>query len=431
MAGHNPTATPVRNATGARVRRSGPGWTGRVAACALVAIVFAVPAAPASAKTNCQPTTSFSNWKSRFRNTAKSNGVSERVLRRAYDPISYDPAVIRRDRRQSFFSMSFLEFSKRLVSAGRLRAGQRQLQRRASIFQRARQRFGVPAPVITAFWALESDFGAGLGKNQYLIFNALATLAHDCRRPELFSEQLIAALKLVESGRIPYDRMIGSWAGEIGETQFLPSHVLNHAVDGDGDGRIDLYNSDTDIIFSTASYIQHLGWRAGEPWLEEVRVPERMNWREADLEILHPRSKWAAWGVRRRDGRALTRDGLPAALLLPMGRNGPAFLAYRNFRIYPEWNNSLNYAITAAYLATRLAGAPRYSEGRGPLDNFSFNEIKQIQQLLTRAGYDTGGVDGTLGAKSRAAVKAAQIKFGLPADSYPSRDLIRRLRRGG
>ncbi|MEM9027043.1 MAG: lytic murein transglycosylase [Pseudomonadota bacterium] len=393
-------------------------------------LVFQLASADAThAKTNCKPSGSFSSWKRSFRQVVRKNGISERTIRRAYDPITYDPAVIRRDRRQSFFSLSFLEFSKRLVSNHRIRKGGSKLKQRAQLFRRAEKRFGVPGPVITAFWALESDFGIGL-KKQYLIFNALGTLAYDCRRPELFGEQLIAALKLVDSGRVPYKRMVGSWAGEIGETQFLPSHVLDHAVDGDGDGAIDLYNSDADVVFSTAAFIRHLGWRTGEPWLEEVRIPKRMRWREADLTILHPRAQWAEWGVRRRNGRALPNDRLPASLLLPMGRNGPAFLAYRNFRIYPEWNKSLNYAITAAYLATRLAGAPRYAAGNGPIETFSYQNIKQIQQLLNRNGFDTGGVDGKLGAKSRAAIKAAQLRFGLPADSYPSAALVRRLRRG-
>jgi hypothetical protein len=221
--------------------------------------------------------------------------------------------------------------------------------------------------------------------------------------------------------------MVGSWAGELGQTQFLPTHYLNHAVDADGDGRRDLIRSDPDIIHSTANYISHLGWRRGEPWLVEVIVPARLDWKEADLDIKHPVSRWASWRVTRRDGGRLVGN-LPAALLLPMGRSGPAFLAYRNFDIYPQWNQSLNYAITAAYLATRLAGAPPYLPGRGTVENYGYKDILELQQLLNRRGFDTGGVDGKLGAKSRAAVKAAQLKFGLPADSYPSPELFSRLR---
>ncbi len=384
--------------------------------------------ATAQAKSNCRNTGSFENWKAEFRKELLRQKISPALIRKVYDPVTFHPAIIRRDRRQSFFSLSFLEFSKRLVSTHRLKAGARKMTQRAALFERAERKYGVPAAVITAFWALESDFGAGISK-QYPVFNSLATLAYDCRRPELFRKQLASALKIVDRGYLPLERFVGSWAGELGQTQFLPDHYLNFAVDADGDGLRDMMKSDADIILSTANYIKHLGWRAGEPWLEEVEVPTGMRWREADLAIQHPRAQWSKWGVRRRDGGALKADGLPASLLLPMGRNGPAFLAYRNFQIYPQWNQSLNYAITAAYLATRLTGAPRYREGRGPIEDFGYEQIKQLQTLLNRRGFDTGGIDGKLGAKSRAAVKAAQIRYDLPADSYPSQDLIARLRR--
>ncbi len=391
-------------------------------------VLLAVLAGGVSAKTNCRNSGSFTKWKADFRKELINQQISPGLIRKVYDPVTFNPKIIRRDRRQSFFSLSFLDFSQRLVSSHRLKAGARKLKQRSRLFRQAKQKYGVPGPVITAFWALESDFGAGISK-QYPVFNSLATLAYDCRRPELFRQELASALKIVDRGYLPLERFVGSWAGELGQTQFLPSHYLNFAVDADGDGVRDLMTSDADIIFSTASFIQHLGWRAGEPWLEEVRVPARMNWREADLKIQYPVARWAKWGVRNRKGGPLGSSPLSASLLLPMGRNGSAFLAYENFKIYPQWNKSLNYAMTAAYLATRLSGAPRYRKSRAPIENFGYKEIKQIQRLLIRHGFDTGGADGKLGAKSRAAVKAAQIKYGLPADSYPSSDLVARLRR--
>ncbi|MGI9426595.1 MAG: lytic murein transglycosylase [Hyphomicrobiaceae bacterium] len=395
-----------------------------VAACALGGASINANAANA----DCRNTGSFAKWKSTFRRELLRQRISTKLIRSAYDPVKFDPAIIRRDRRQSFFSLSFLEFSKRLVSGHRLKTGAKKLKQQAALFRRAEQTYGVPGPVITAFWALESDFGAGISK-QYPVFNSLATLAYDCRRPELFRRELASALKIVDRGYLPLSRLVGSWAGELGQTQFLPDHYLNFAVDGDRDGLRDLMRSDADIILSTANFIQHLGWRTGEPWLEEVQVPSRMPWREADLSIDHPRSQWAKWGVRTRSGGKLKGDDVKAALLLPVGRNGPAFLAYHNFKIYPQWNQSLNYAMTAAYLATRLAGASRYRTGRGPIEQFDYKRIKTMQQLLNRRGFDTGGIDGKHGAKSRAAVKRAQIQFGLPADSYPSGELMARLRR--
>ncbi|MGI9479301.1 MAG: lytic murein transglycosylase [Hyphomicrobiaceae bacterium] len=398
----------------------------RLAVVGAAILVSGLSVSAAAAKSTCRTTGSFASWKKMFRQKVVDAGVKPGTIRRTYDTVVFKPNIIKRDRRQSFFSLTFAEFSKRLVTSHRLKTGARKLKQRAGTFRTVERKYGVPGPVITAFWALESDFGAGTSK-QSQIFNSLATLAYDCRRPELFQGELIAAMKIIDRGYLTLPRMVGSWAGELGQTQFLPSHYLEFAIDADGDGRRDLIRSDADIIHSTAAFIKHLGWKAGEPWLQEVQAPRRMPWREADLAIKHPLSKLGAWGVRDRQGRPL-KGSARAALLLPMGRNGPAFIAYRNFDIYPQWNQSLNYAITAAYLATRLTGAPRYRAGRGPIEEFGYKKILALQKLLNRRGFDTGGIDGKHGVRSRAAVKAAQIKFGLPADSYPSQELVRRLR---
>jgi hypothetical protein len=222
--------------------------------------------------------------------------------------------------------------------------------------------------------------------------------------------------------------MTGPFAGELGQVQFLPMHYRDYGVDFDGDGRRDLIRSSADALASAANYMQKLGWRRGEPWLQEVRVPERLPWEEAGVDIQHPRSQWARWGVTLASGAALPADNLPASLILPMGRNGPAFLAYPNFKVYLEWNQSLVYATTAAYLATRLAGAPRVSPGRGEVDTLSFSETQELQQLLARRGYDVGKADGIVGLQTRTAVRDVQKKLGLPADSYPSAELLQRLR---
>jgi len=206
-------------------------------------------------------------------------------------------------------------------------------------------------------------------------------------------------------------------------------HYANYAVDYDGDGRRDLLRSPADVIGSTANYIANgLKWRRGEPWLQEVRVPQNLPWDQADLTIQHPRSKWAQFGVTYPDGRPLPNDDMPASLLLPMGRTGPAFLAYANFAAYTEWNNSLIYSTTAGYLATRIAGAPPMQRPAAPVVQLPFNEIKELQGLLVRAGFNVGKVDGVLGQASRSAVKAMQIKYGLPADSWPTAELLARTR---
>jgi lytic murein transglycosylase len=265
-----------------------------------------------------------------------------------------------------------------------------------------------------------------MGKDSTL--EALATLAFDCRRPEKFRPQLMAALKLIDRGDLRPEEMIGAWAGEIGQMQFLPEEYFEAGVDFDGDGRVDLRNSVGDVLATTANFLKLKGWRAGEPWLQEVRVPSDLDWSQADLAVTHPRSQWARWGVEKPDGSALEADDREASLILPMGRNGPAFLAFPNFRIYLEWNQSLVYTTTAAYFATRLAGAPPVSKGNGPVQPFGLKETMELQKLLAERGYDVGKIDGLLGAATRAAVKEVQLQLGLPADSYPTPELVDRLR---
>jgi lytic murein transglycosylase len=379
-----------------------------------------------NAATSCTNTGSFEAWMKAFRREALASGVSAGTVSAALDGITLDPGVIARDRKQSFFTQSFVDFVGKLATENRRKSSLNQIAKHRAVFDRVEKEFGVPAPVLTAFWALESDFGVGMGKLSVL--RSLATLAYDCRRGELFRVELIEALRIIDKGDLVPSDMIGSWAGELGQTQFLPSHYNTHAIDYDRDGRRDLFRSIPDIIGSSAKFVVHLGWQRGQPWLEEVRVPERLAWDQADLAIQHPRSKWAEWGVTRANGSALPNDAMPASLLLMMGRNGPAFLAYPNFRVYTEWNKSLNYATTAAYLATRIEGAPLMSRGRGPVDVLDEKSVRELQQLLVRQGYDVGEVDGRLGAATRAAVKLAQVKFKLPADSYPTMELLERLR---
>lgn len=375
----------------------------------------------------CENTGSFDRWLAEFRREAAAEGISQRTISAALDGMTLDRGIIARDRRQTFFAQSFLDVVNKLATNNRIQNGRKAMQRHQAVFQRAERQYGVPAPVITAFWALESDFGVGMGKLPVL--RSLATLAYDCRRGDMFRKELMAALKIIDRGDLRPSQMIGSWAGELGQTQFLPTHYLAHAVDYDGDGRRDLLNSPADVIGSTAAFLASLGWRRGEPWLHEVVLTGDLPWKEADLAVKHPRAQWARWGVTQRDGRPLPRDNMPASLLLPMGRNGPAFLAYPNFDVYLKWNQSLYYSITAAYLATRLDGAPPLSRGRGPVEPFGMAETKELQQLLRRAGLYNESIDGIMGAGTRAAIKAAQIKFGLPADGYPSRELVERLRR--
>jgi lytic murein transglycosylase len=337
-----------------------------------------------------------------------------------------DQRIINIDRSQRFFAQNFLEMSDKMLR-GRIEGGKAQVKKHAALFAREDKDFGVPASVITAFWALESDFGAGQGKDQSI--KSLTTLAFDCRRSDMFRGHLFDALRLIERGDLRADEMIGSWAGELGQTQMMPSEYMAHAVDYDGDGHRNLIRSASDVIGSTCKYLVHLGWKRGQPWLQEVQLPANFPWKEADLSIQHPRSQWASLGVTLAGGRPLPKDNLPASVVLPVGRFGPAFLAYDNFQAYLQWNNSLNYSLTAAFLATRIDGAPAMNKGSN-VPKITFEEQREVQQILERRGYDVGRIDGVLGLKTRVAIRDAQIKFGLPADGWPTTELVARLRAG-
>jgi len=379
----------------------------------------------AEAGRDCRNTGNFQQWLADFKQEARAQGIKPDTIARGLAGVAYNPKIVAKDRRQGVFAQSFLKFSGRMVSNNRLKRGAQLIRKYKRIFTDIERRYGVPAPVITAFWALETDFGAFVGNLPTL--HSLATMAFDCRRPELFRRQLLAALRIIDRGDLRINEMVGPWAGELGQTQFLPEHYYDYAVDYDGDGRRNLLKSVPDVLASTANYLKSLGWKRNQPWLQEVRVPANMAWDQASLAIKHPRARWAQWGVTRANGKALNADGVSASLLLPMGRNGPAFLSYSNFNIYLEWNRSLTYGITAGYLATRFAGAGRVNRGRAKVQSLNLGQIKRLQRLLVRRGYDVGKVDGIIGARTRDAVKAIQQKLGLPADSYPTPDLLSRL----
>jgi lytic murein transglycosylase len=374
---------------------------------------------------------SFDRFLTDLKQQAVAAGVSQRTIAVAGPYLVYDQGIVNRDRGQRVFGQVFTEFAGRMAASYRMQQGQARIKAHGAAFARAEKEYGVPPAVIAAFWGLESDFGANTGNLPTL--RSLVSLAYDCRRSQMFANETIAALKIIDRGDLTAEEMVGSWAGELGQTQFLPTHYFNYAVDYDGDGRRDLLRSPADVIGSTANYIANgLKWRRGEPWLQEVRVPQNLAsgfpWDQADLTIQLPRSRWAQLGVTYPDGHALLSDNLPASLLLPMGRTGPAFLAYANFAAYTEWNNSLIYSTTAGYLATRIAGSPPMLRPIAPVAQLPFAELRELQQLLVRAGFNVGKIDGVMGLQSRSAVKAMQIKYGLPADSWPTAELLARMR---
>ncbi|MET3660835.1 lytic murein transglycosylase [Aquamicrobium ahrensii] len=385
---------------------------------AIATLLTALPAAAVAQECGID----FEVWKQDVAGEARAAGVGEAGLR-ALAGADIDTRVLARDRSQGVFSQTFIEFSGRMISEYRLKHGAANLGKYASVFDRAEQEYGAPASVITAFWALETDFGAVQG--DFLTLNALVTLAHDCRRPQLFRPHLTPLLTLIDHGVLPAD-VKGAWAGEIGQTQILPADYLNNGVDGDNDGVVDLRNSAPDAIMTTGKKIQSRGWVPGQPWIEEVRLPDNLPWEETSRTNKLPISQWNAWGVTRRDGGALADNGQTAGLALPMGRKGPAFLTYDNFEVYLKWNQSFTYALTAAVLATRLEGAPAY-DPRSPEPGLDMEQMKGLQRKLQAGGYDVGNVDGILGTNTREAVRREQLRLGIPADGWPTAELLSRL----
>lgn len=364
----------------------------------------------------------LSAFKAGIAQEAKAQGVSDKAIAQL-SQASIDERVLKRDRSQSFFNLTFADFSKRVVPASRLQKGKENLQKYASVFAKAEDIYGVPGPVIAAFWGLETDYGAVQGDFDTL--NALFTLAHDCRRPELFRPQLIALLKLFDQG-VVNAQTTGAWAGEIGQMQLLPKDYLERGVDGDGDGKVDLKNSTADAIMTAAKMLQELGWKRGQPWLEEVKIGrDDLPWQEAIRTNRKPHSQWTKWGVTGMTGSLGPDDG-NASLIIPMGRKGPAFLAYDNFDIFVEWNKSIVYATTVAYFAARLDGAPAFEIGN-PEPGLDTEQLKVLQQKLSERGYNMGKIDGIYGVATRDGVRGEQIRLGLPADSWPTQELLNKL----
>ncbi|GLQ35748.1 lytic transglycosylase [Amylibacter marinus] len=364
---------------------------------------------------------SFNSFVKGLEKEARDLGHSRKDAKAFFANTAQDPKVLKLDRSQAVFRQNFTKFAGRVVSSNRLKVGAAKHKQYASAFKTAQADYGVPAPVLLAFWAMETDFGANQGGFNTL--NALATLAHDCRRPDLFRPQIFAALELWKQGTFSPTKSRGAWAGEIGMVQMLPRDVLTKGVDGNRDGKVDLVNSAPDAILTAARVLQSHGWQAGQPWMVEVNVPSQMDWSKTGLGKPQKVSAWKAKGVKLRTSAS---GNLNASLLLPEGRKGPAFLVFDNFDVYFKWNKSLVNVTSAAYFATRLNGAPRFNIGT-PDAPLSGDQMKSLQSKLAKRGYDVGKIDGILGAKTRAAVQAEQQRLKLPADAWPTVGLLGKL----
>jgi membrane-bound lytic murein transglycosylase B len=369
----------------------------------------------------------FRDWVAALRDEAREKGISEATLDAALKDIAPAVRVIELDRRQPEFTQTFWTYLRRRVSEERTKRGREMLAKHRDLLDQIHARYGVAPRYLVAFWGLETNYGDYLGG--FRVIDALATLAYDQRRAHFFRTELLSALQIIEEGHISPDGMKGSWAGAMGHMQFIPSTFMGHAVDHTGDGRKDIWGSLPDAFSSAANFLTNLGWRSGESWGREVRLPAGFDLMLATMNTRKTLAQWSALGVRRADGKPLPQEDMQGSIVLPQGHAGPAFLVYDNFRVIMRWNRSINYAISVGHLADRIVGLPEIAHGRGAEhEPLSRDEIEEIQQLLNRLGFDAGAEDGLPGPRTREAIQAFQKEQTLPADGYPTPVLLQRLR---
>ncbi|GFE64751.1 lytic murein transglycosylase [Litoreibacter roseus] len=369
----------------------------------------------------------FTQWVSRFKSRARAQGISSATFDRAFQGVRYDADVIKRDRNQSEFTKTLWDYLDSAVSASRVKNGKAALREHKATLDRIEARFGVDKEVVTAVWGLESAYGAVRGDKD--LIGSLATLAYDGRRGKFFESQLIAALKILQSGDVAPRSMTGSWAGAMGHTQFIPTSYLAYAVDFTGDGKRDIWSDDpTDALASTAAYLARFGWVKGQPWGVEVTVPRGFNYALASREIRKSPDGWAALGIRGVDGRPVPNYG-SASILLPAGANGAAFMIFKNFSVIERYNTADAYVIGVGHLSDRLKGGSKIQANWPRGDRaLTFAERKELQQRLTRAGFNTQGIDGRIGPRTIEAVRSYQRSVGMAPDGYASLSILKKLR---
>jgi lytic murein transglycosylase len=370
----------------------------------------------------------FSRWVAEFSVEARKSGIQESTLHIAFVPIRFLPRVIELDRVQPEFTRSVWDYLDNAISAQRIARGQEKLQQLGPQAIAKAAQYGVPPEVIVAIWGMESNYGSNFGDISTI--DALATLGFEGRREAWAREQLLAALKILQNGDIDRAQMIGSWAGAMGQTQFLPSNFLAVAVDADGDGRRDLWGSAADVMASTANFLASSGWKTGQSWGAEVRLPPGFDYARADENVRQTSAAWALEGVQSMDGTPLPPLA-ESSIWLASNARGPAFLIGPNFRTILRYNNSTSYALAVNLLAQRLAGGAAV-QALWPRDVLALtrSQILALQTALNTSGFDSGTPDGMMGPATRRGIRNYQRSLGLPADGYPTLDLLQQLQQG-
>jgi len=363
---------------------------------------------------------------SKLQARARAENLPGWIVDQVLPGLTQQPRVIELDRRQPEFARTFANYLNARVTPARIEQGRRLLDEYAPFLHELTVRYGVPGRYLIAFWGLETNFGGYIGRMRTL--DSLATLACDQRRSEFFTGELMTALALMQRESLTPDQMRGSWAGAVGHTQFMPSAYSRYAVDGDGDGRINLWNSERDALASSANLLAQLGWQRGERWGREVLLPAGFPYEQSGLTNRRPMNDWKRLGVRLISKASLPDVDIDAAVILPAGHTGPSFLVYPNFDIIMRWNRSEFYALSVGLLADRIIGAVSLahppSADEAALDRHT---IEQIQQRLNALGFDAGKPDGIIGPATRSALRAFQKSQGMIADGYPDSATLRAL----
>lgn len=376
------------------------------------------------------PTQSFNAWKADFKDFALAKGINEQVFEQAFKGVTPDPDVVKADYSQPEFTRPVWEYLSSAVSATRITNGEKKIQEHKQTVDAIEQEYSVDQEVMVSIWGMESGYGGFTGNKN--VIRSLATLAYEGRRISFAREQLIAALQILQNGDVKSKDMIGSWAGAMGQTQFIPTTYLALAVDFDKDGHRNIWTSVPDALASTANYLKTSGWQYKETWGHEVKLPTNFNYYLTDISTKKSVADWSAMGVKLVNGQAIptTEHSLQAAIILPAGARGPAFIVYRNFFAIMKYNNSTSYALAVSLLMDNLKGKPGKVISSWPVDDkpLSRTERKELQSLLNQHGYNAGYADGIIGANTRQALRSYQQSIGLPADGYPSHELLNKLK---
>ena len=364
-----------------------------------------------------------------LRSEARAARVQDEAFTRFTRGLSPDMSVVEKLDYQPEFKLPIWDYLAALVDDERVADGQAQMVQHADALTKVAQRYGVDPATVVAVWGVESNFGRNFGN--YPLVQALGTLSCNGRRQAFFRGEFYATLRILQSGDIAPERLVGSWAGAFGHTQFMPTTFERLAVDGDGDGRRDLIDNTTDALASTANFLKKSGWQSDQPWGFEVKLPAGFNATGEGRKNKRPISDWIARGVHKVDGSPLPKDLGSAGLMLPAGPQGPAFLVFRNFDAIYSYNAAESYGLAIAHLADRLRGGGPFTTP-WPTDDAGLSraERRELQGLLVLRGHDIGAIDGALGEKSRAAIRVEQERLGQEATGRGGQKVLRALRGG-